>query len=120
MLQSEFIERTGLQVTAECYHEFIEPEYDGSTLNKDEWCKQWKRNGGISRAYTWQCRHYEDRIKEANRISIENEDVQKQVSELKKELAHVKELSGKRQDNLTYIRETLDKLYSYKVFKVED
>ena len=83
MLLSEFIERTKFQVTAECYHEFIEPEYKGSTLDKDEWCKQWKRQGGISRAYTWQCRHYEDRIKEANRIQIENEDLQKQVSELK-------------------------------------
>lgn len=83
MLQSEFTERTGFQVTAECYHNFIEPEYNGSTLDKDEWCRQWKRKGGISRAYTWQNHYYEDRIKEANRIQIENEDLQKQVSELK-------------------------------------
>lgn len=120
MLQSEFIERTKFEVSAECYHEFIEPEYNGSTLPKDEWCKQWKRNGGIARAYAWQRHYYEGRIKEANRIYIENEDLKLQVSELKKELARVKELSGKRQDHLTYIRETLDKLYSYKVFKVED
>lgn len=120
MLKSEFIERTNFQVTDECYHKFIEPEYNDSTLDKDEWCKQWKRNGGIARAYAWQCHHYEDRIKEANRISIQNEVLQLQVSELKKELAHVKKVSGKRQDHLTYIREQLDKLYSYKVFSVED
>ncbi len=44
MTQKEFEERTGLSVSPQCYHGLIEPEYMNSDLDKDEWCKQWKRS----------------------------------------------------------------------------
>ena len=54
MLISEFIERTGFTPTEECYHQFIEPDYNRSNLNKDEWCKLWKRSNGVEKTYQWQ------------------------------------------------------------------
>lgn len=59
MLQQEFEERVGFTVTADCYHEFIEPEYNISKLEKDEWCKQWKKDQGIQRAYSWMAKEVE-------------------------------------------------------------
>ena len=55
MLLTEFQERTGFNPTPDCYTYCIEPEYNRSNLDKDAWCKQWKRNGGLQRAYDWQC-----------------------------------------------------------------
>lgn len=71
MLISEFIDRTGFRPTEDYYHTEIEPEYNRSNLDKDAWCKQWKKNGGIQKAY--------DALKEqaaneyANVLSLENE-----------------------------------------------
>jgi uncharacterized protein involved in exopolysaccharide biosynthesis len=71
MLISEFIDRTGFRPTEDYYHTVIEPEYNASDLEKDAWCKQWKKNGGIQKAY--------DALKEqaaneyANVLSLENE-----------------------------------------------
>ena len=71
MLISEFIDRTGFRPTEDYYHTVIEPEYEKSDLDKDVWCKQWKKNGGIQKAY--------DALKEqaaneyANVLSLENE-----------------------------------------------
>lgn len=58
MLLSEFAKLTGFNPTPECYHDFIEPQYNGSTLQKDEWCKKWKKDHGIARAYDWQVNYY--------------------------------------------------------------
>lgn len=67
MTQKEFTERTGFKPTAACYHELVEPEYVNSDLDKDEWCKQWKKNGGIQKAYDWQCKvGADDAAKAAN------------------------------------------------------
>lgn len=56
MLISEFIDRTGFRPTEDYYHTVIEPEYNRSNLDKDAWCKQWKKNGGIQKAYDALCR----------------------------------------------------------------
>lgn len=48
MLISEFIERTGFEPTADEYAE-IENEYIGCDIDKDKFCKQWLKNGGIQR-----------------------------------------------------------------------
>ena len=56
MLISEFIDRTGFRPTEDYYHTEIEPEYNRSNLDKDAWCKQWKKNGGIQKAYDALCR----------------------------------------------------------------
>ena len=55
MLQKEFEERVKFEVSADCYHKCIEPEYNASQLDKDEWVKEWKKNGGVQAAYDWEC-----------------------------------------------------------------
>lgn len=54
MLQKEFEERVKFEVSADCYHKCIDPEYNASQLDKDEWVKEWKKNGGIQKAYDWE------------------------------------------------------------------
>ena len=55
MMKQEFEERANFKVSLECYHTFIEPEYNASKLDKDQWVKEWKKNGGIQAAYDWEC-----------------------------------------------------------------
>lgn len=48
MMRSEFIERTGFEPTADEYAQ-INQEYMGCDIDKDQFCKEWKKNGGIQR-----------------------------------------------------------------------
>lgn len=83
MLISEFIDRTGFRPTAECYEQHIEPNYNASSLQKDDWCKQWKRQGGIAEAYQWQVVFDTAKIKEAKEAARQNEE---QLAYLQKQL----------------------------------
>lgn len=93
MLISEFIDRTGFRPTEDYYHTVIEPEYNASDLEKDAWCKQWKKNGGIQKAY--------DALKEqaaneyANVLSLEskNRELNKMIASMDEDLTKYKELS---------------------------
>lgn len=49
MLKSEFTARTGFTPTDKIYRQ-IEREYYESDLDKDAFCKQWLRKGGIKKA----------------------------------------------------------------------
>ena len=49
MLKSEFTARTGFTPTDKIYKE-IERQYMASDLDKDAFCKQWLRKGGIKKA----------------------------------------------------------------------
>ena len=51
MTIKEFTQRTGFRPTENYYHTVIEPEYMKSGLDKDAWCKQWKKGDGIQKAY---------------------------------------------------------------------
>ena len=51
MMQNEFEQRANFKVSTDCYHKLIEPEYNASKLDKDEWVKEWKKQGGIQKAY---------------------------------------------------------------------
>ncbi len=73
MLKEEFKERTGFNPSDECYHQFIEPEYNKSTLDKDVWCKQWKDRCGIQKAYNWEHGMY---IEAARERDIEHKNAQ--------------------------------------------
>ena len=88
MLQSEFEERVGFTVTSDCYHECIEPEYNASKLGKDEWCKQWKKDHGIQRAYSWMSRRVEElekSIKEMSQVFEDNIAKQLEIERLRVE-----------------------------------
>ena len=88
MLQQEFEERVGFTVTSDCYHECIEPEYDASKLDKDEWCKQWKKDHGIQRAYSWMAKRVEElekSIKEMSQVFEDNIAKQLEIERLRAE-----------------------------------
>lgn len=55
MLLKEFAERTGFEPTYKYFNEVIHPEYMQSELDKDEFCRQWKRKGGFQKAYDAMC-----------------------------------------------------------------
>ena len=55
MMKQEFEERANLKVSLGCYHSLIEPGYNASNLDKDEWVKEGKKNGGVQDAYDWEC-----------------------------------------------------------------
>lgn len=64
MMQNEFEKRANFKVSTDCYHKLIEPEYNASHLDKDEWVKEWKTQGGIQQAYEWEARRREAAEKE--------------------------------------------------------
>lgn len=51
MMINEFVDLTGFKPTDDYYHTEIEPIYERSDMDKRDWCKQWKKNGGIQKAY---------------------------------------------------------------------
>lgn len=59
MMMSEFIERVGFEPTAAEYAE-IEQEYMGCDVDKDTFCKEWKKNGGIQRLCRMRARRIEE------------------------------------------------------------
>ena len=105
MLISEFIDRTGFRPTEDYYHTVIEPEYNASDLEKDAWCKQWKKNGGIQKAY--------DALKEqaaneyANVLSLEskNRELSKMIASMDEDLTKYKELSETAMSDLNAAQE---------------
>lgn len=104
MLISEFIDRTGFRPTEDYYHTVIEPEYNASDLEKDAWCKQWKKNGGIQKAY--------DALKKqaaneyANVLSLEskNRELDKMVASMDEDLTKYKELSETAMSDLNAVQ----------------
>ena len=105
MLISEFIDRTGFRPTEDYYHTVIEPEYNASDLEKDAWCKQWKKNGGIQKAY--------DALKKqaaneyANVLSLEskNRELNKMIASMDEDLTKYKELSETAMSDLNAAQE---------------
>lgn len=105
MLISEFIDRTGFRPTEDYYHTVIEPEYNRSNLDKDAWCKQWKKNGGIQKAY--------DALKKqaaneyANVLSLEskNRELSKMIASMDEDLTKYKELSETSMSDLNAAQE---------------
>ena len=59
MMVSEFIERTKFEPTAAEYAE-IEAEYMGCDIDKDKFCKEWVKNGGIQRLSRIRARRIEE------------------------------------------------------------
>lgn len=99
MLISEFIDRTGFRPTAECYEQHIEPKYNASDLKKDEWCKEWKRKGGIAEAYRWQVNYDTIKINEAKERSVHNAQMYFQLQQRNDQLImENKQLSDDKED----------------------
>ena len=104
MLQQEFEERVGFTVTSDCYHKCIEPEYDASKLEKDEWCKQWKKDHGIQRAYSWMAKRVDELEKfteEMSDVFADNEAKVQEIDDLKTSLESVSDSLASRNKQLS-------------------
>lgn len=122
MLYSEFTKLAGFEVKENYYHAVIEPEYENSDLDKFEWVKQWKKNGGIQKAYDAMVSYLEDqkglteRLKEINENQAmiirecreENYQLRNKIDDLESQVDFFKEESNKCQE------ENLKSLIAYK------
>lgn len=90
MMKSEFIERTGFEPTEEEYRE-IEAEYMGCDIDKDEFCKAWKKQGGIQRLMRLRARRIEELeaelVKEKNDYDRMDAQYCTKINELKKQIS---------------------------------
>lgn len=102
MLISEFIDRTGFKPTEDYYHTVIEPEYNRSNLDKDAWCKQWKKNGGIQKAYDAMCKQAAREYLRVLSLEEDNKNLRKQIDSLRsdnKDLSNAnKQLRDEREE----------------------
>lgn len=105
MLISEFIDRTGFRPSHECYEKHIEPQYNSSNLDKDEWCKQWKRKGGIAEAYQWQVVFDTAKINEAKEEANSN---QKEIDRLNKMLKAQTDMTDRLNQDKKELQEKLN------------
>lgn len=105
MLISEFIDRTGFRPSHECYEKHIEPQYNSSDLDKDEWCKQWKRKGGIADAYQWQVVFDTAKINEAKEEINSN---QNEINRLNKMLKAAADTTDRLNQDKKELQEKLN------------
>lgn len=103
MTIQEFTDRTGFAPTESYYHSVIEPEYMASSENdKDKWCKAWKRNGGIQKAYDAICKDAA-----ANKLKVDA--YEKRITFLQnKEAELTEEVEALRDDRVERINERMD------------
>lgn len=117
MLQKEFEERVKFEVSADCYHKCIEPEYNASQLDKDEWVKEWKKNGGIQKAYDFErqnrvvlTKENKHQLEQFNVICGERDLYKKKAENLQKSASlNLKELQ-ETEEELSDLRERYETL----------
>ena len=102
MLISEFIDRTGFRPTEDYYHTEIEPEYNRSNLDKDAFCKQWKKEGGIQKAYDAMSKQAANEY--CNVLSLENE---------------VKKLREMNENQAKVIRDERERVHNLEIWQDE-
>ena len=81
MMKQEFEERANFKVSLECYHSLIEPDYNASKLDKDEWVKEWKKNGGIQDAYDWEKKRADNCQKGNKALTEESIEMDEKLAE---------------------------------------
>ena len=90
MMKSKFIERTGFEPTEAEYRE-IEAEYMGCDIDKDEFCKAWKKQGGIQRLMRLRARRIEELeaelVKEKNDYDRMDAQYCTKINELEKQIS---------------------------------
>lgn len=105
MTQKEFEERTGLSVSPQCYHGLIEPEYMNSDLDKDEWCKQWKRKKGLQVAYYYEQGRAEEAINQVKQYKELSDKRSEIIFEQDKQICHLNEVIKERGKELNSLYE---------------
>lgn len=96
MMKSEFIERVGFEPTAAEYEE-IEAEYMGCDIDKDQFCKEWKKNGGIQRLMRLRARRIEELEAE---LAKEKADYERMDTEYCKKINAIHQSYKNETDNL--------------------
>lgn len=96
MTRQEFQSRVGIKVSQSCYETLIEPAYMNSDLDKDAWCKQWKRNGGVQKVIDFEINRYE-----------KTTEIAKHYMDLNDEY---KQLLGNRNDRVQHLQNELRRL----------
>lgn len=113
MMMSEFIERVGFEPTAAEYEE-IEREYMGCDVDKDKFCKDWKKNGGIQRLCRIRARRIEELEAEVNMKDRQYEEMDarhcRQFNEMHSRLKGEVEEADRRYKKCQEANETLDYL----------
>ena len=119
MLISEFIDRTGFRPTEDYYYTVIEPEYNHSNLDKDAWCKQWKKNGGIQKAYDAMCKQAADEYLRVLSLEEDNKNLRKQIDSLRSDN---KDLSNTNNQLLNDRKERIDEriAMAYELLEISD
>lgn len=110
MLISEFIDRTGFRPTEDYYHTEIEPEYNSSNLDKDAWCKQWKKNGGIQKAYDAMVKEAANQASRAASLDKNVDCKVEEIADLRQKFETVKEQlydANLQKTELWHLREEL-------------
>ena len=105
MLISEFIDRTVFRPTEDYYHTVIEPEYNASDLEKDAWCKQWKKNGGIQKAYDALKKQAANEYATVLSLESKNRELNKMIASMDEDLTKYKELSETAMSDLNAVQE---------------
>ncbi len=109
MTIKEFTQRTGFQPTNEYYHEVINSDYMRSDLDKDTWCKQWKKQGGIQKAYD----AIADEVNEEYRQTL---NLEAEVKGLKSEISRVRDENQALHDDR---RQRIDERIAMASFLIE-
>lgn len=100
MTKQEFEKRVGFEVSQNCYEKWIEPKYMSSELDKDVWCKQWKRKGGIHQVLSYEQGRAEQAIEMAK--------------DFKRRLSHMIDLVNIKEQEIAELRKQLAILKKYK------
>ena len=99
MTHQEFTERVNLNVSPYYFDNYVHPVYMRSELDKDAWCKLWKKNGGYQQAYDWErmqhitcsnaidkhVKRIDDLNKEIEQLVRENKELRTRNNELEEE-----------------------------------
>ena len=116
MTLQEFTKLTGLNPTENYYHTVIEPEYNRSTLEKQDWCANWVAKGGIQKAYDALKTALSDEQKfsaeEIKQLEEVVDKLQKENTELEDKIIEL----NKSQEDINKLKEDYE-LFKFKVIK---
>ena len=116
MTRQEFIERTGFTPT-EANFTLIHEEYmeAGPNVGKDQFCKEWLRNGGPQRAYDWARQVGASATSEMLTAKAERDDLSERMKSLVAKDTELVEVNHKLVDTNNELRKAL--LVAKLVFK---
>lgn len=112
----EFSQRTGFTPDEQYYHEVIEKEYNRSKLDKDQWCKEWVKNGGIEQAYYDIQKQLQFKHNALENFKAQLKTTVEQLKELTDKYEAQSDELNKSQEDIKKIKEEYD-MFKFKVSK---